>query len=255
MDYIRRNITDWKGVKKQRSMPVYTKAEAEEEGVEFVPFREATEPGTWVLSDDGYVAQVMRANGPYPKQPEHRRELILPYCRVWNTAKELHYEAFRESGVYCWHSPRRHYMYEFGRTAFKKAIERYAYYYITQKGRLTQEQLDECGQLYRPKDKIPRASFMRLLKHDRAKKMVKEELRSLMEEHGITPAGVIAQQQEIIDQAKENGQLAVAEKANAKFIEMLDLMPDKVTVTEKVEGGVSFEHLLASSERQKQLSE
>jgi hypothetical protein len=120
---------------------------------------------------------------------------------------------------------------------------------------LSQEQLSEIGNLYRPDQKIPEATFLRAVRTKTGKVMLRSELTGLMAEHGITPAHVITQHQKIIEDALASGQLGVAEKANKQFIEMLDLTPDKVTVTEKLEGGIRFDHLIAAREETKQLDQ
>jgi len=135
-------------------------------------------------------------------------------------------------------------------------MKRYAYLYLTQQGVLSEDQLNEIGKEYRPKDPIPRASFLRMMKTHEAKSMLKSELKALMSEHGITPERVIHQHQEIITEARNSGQLAVAEKANSRFIEMLDLMPDKKVVSETQRLDISWDHLtLPSNEAPVQIAE
>jgi len=257
VDKITRTLTDATGVKAKREYAVYTQEEADSAGIGYVHYKKATTAGEWVLSDDGYVAQIIRVNGPYSFRGRPKYEFILPYCRVWSTGskRQLNYEEFREAGVYSWHSPKRSYEYSLAGKRFKEALKQYAFLYVTQKGVLSQEQLSEIGNLYRPDQKIPEATFLRAVRTKTGKAMLRSELTGLMAEHGITPAHVITQHQKIIEDALASGQLGVAEKANKQFIEMLDLTPDKVTVTEKLEGGIRFDHLIAAREETKQLDQ
>lgn len=257
MDKITRTVTDSSGVRARREYVIYSKEEADEAGIEYIYYKNATIADTWVISDDNYVAKVIRINGPYKHRGREKRELILPYCRVWSTGskRQLRYEEFREAGVYSWHSPKRSYEYSLAGKRFKEALKKYAFLYVTQKGVLSEEQLKEIGNLYRPDQKKPEATFLRAVKTKQGRVMLKSELQGLMAEHGITPAHVITQHQQIIEDALSSGQLGVAEKANKQFIEMLDLTPDKVTVTEKIEGGIRFDHLIAAKEETKQLDQ
>ena len=253
MDKITRTLKDSTGVRAKREYCVYTKEEADAAGIEYVHYKKAKEAGEWVISDDGYVAQIIRANGPYSFRGRDKYEFVLPYCRVWSTgsSRQLKYEDFRDAGVYSWHSPKRSYEYSLAGKRFKEALKKYAFLYVTQKGVLSEEQLKEIGNIYRPDQKIPEATFLRAVRTKTGKAMLKSELTGLMAEHGITPAHVITQHQQIIQDAIDSGQLGVAEKANKQFIEMLDLVPDKVTVTEKLEGGIRFDHLIAAKEETK----
>ena len=109
-------------------------------------------------------------------------------------------------------------------------------------GVLTAEQMDKLGKLYRPDQKNPRATFKRLLKHEKVKSMVKEELARIMSDNGLTPDSIIKTHMTIVQNALDSGQLSVAEKANAKFMDMLDMKPDKTTT--QLEAEVSWGHLL-----------
>jgi len=44
---------------KKQEHPVYTQAEADAEGIEYVPWREVTEDTEWILSDDGHVLPIV----------------------------------------------------------------------------------------------------------------------------------------------------------------------------------------------------
>ncbi len=243
MHWIERNITDSLGVKERRKWPVYTRVEADEQGLSYSGVRPDMKAGEYILSDDGFVAVIVRVNGPYAKG---RREYILPYCRRWSlgTTQKLNFLDFLKAGVFCWHAPKRTSQYEVQKTSFKKAMKRYAFFYITQQGVISEEQMVSVGELYRPDAPAPSASFKRMLKTHEAKTMLKTELKKLMKDHGVTPEHVISQHQRIIDSALDEGQLGVAEKANSKFIDMLDLMPDKSVTTTTLEGGVSWDHIL-----------
>lgn len=247
-EWISRRLLQPNGKYERHTYPVYTRAEADAEGISYIAPDDVTEPGQHVLSEDGYVAPVLRISKQYTpkKNPKAKvREVRLPYCRYWMPSRrKLEYLPFKEKKVYCSTAPVRHIIAEMRRTRFKKALKRYAFLVITQQGVLSEEQMKEIGRSYRPDQAKPEATFKRMLKNHEVKKMLKSELRKLMDDYGVTPGHVIRQQQEIIDMAKNAGQLGVAEKANGRFIEMLGMMPDDGgKVSTQITAGVSWGHL------------
>lgn len=254
---VERFIKESDGTKERKKWPVYTAEEATEKGIVFSPVRQDMKAGEYVLSDDGFVAEIVRVNGPYKNSKVGtKHEYILPYCRRFSkgTSKDLNFLDFWDVGVFCWHAPKRTSSYEVRRPNFKKAMKRFAFLYITQKGIISEEQIVEVGKVYRPDDPLPGASFKRMLKTTEAKSMLNSELKGLMEEHGVSPGIVIKQHQRIIDLAIRDGQFSVAEKANGRFMDMLDLMPNKKTVTQSVQGTIGWGHLLDEEEPQKVLT-
>lgn len=253
MDTIERKIKDEHGVTARRQYVVYTQEEAQKMGIEARhwskgPFR----PGDWVLSDDGYVAAVVRVNGPYKWRGQDKYEIVLPYAKTWSTGtrRKLLYEEYRGKGVYCWHAPRRWAEQETKSRRFQDAVRAYCHLMIKNGGFLTDAQMMEVGQIYRPHDNHPDWAIKRVLKTYEGKAMVKKELTRLMEEHGVTAGHVIRQHQMIVERAIQENQLAVAEKANARFIEMLDLMPTKASGGLSLTENITFGHLEAHAEEE-----
>lgn len=250
---VERFILESDGTKERKKWPVYTEEEATLRGIDYSPMRQDMAAGDYVLSDDGFVAQIVRVNGPYTnRKAGTKHEYILPYCRRFSrgTSKKLNFMEFWNVGVFCWHSPVRTAGYEIRRPNFRKAMKKYAFLYITQQGVVSEEQVEDVGRVYRPNDPLPAASFRRMLKTTEAKTMLTAELKGLMEEHGVSPGQVIRQHQRIIDLAIIEGQFSVAEKANSRFMDMLDLMPNKTTVTKTIQGSIGWGHLLDQDEPQ-----
>lgn len=202
--------------------------------------------GDWVISDDEYIAEVIRINGPYDTKSGKEWCLVLPYCRKWvrrSKAGKLIARDFLDTGNYTSSSPNKTWIdQELKMSRAKRVVETYARLLMQSGGVLSTEQYEMLGSLYRPDQKIPAASVKRLLKQEKTKSMVKEELVKIMSDNGLTPDAVIKTHQKIIHDAMDNGQLSVAEKANARFMDMLDMKPDKTTT--HLEAEVSWGHLL-----------
>lgn len=244
-------MRDANGVFGKREYVIYTEAEARELGLEVKHWRGAiAQVGDWIASDDGYVAQVVRVNGPYKWRGRDKYELVLPYGKTWTigTGRRLEYEAYRAAGTYCWHAPNRWIANELKRSAFQRAVKLYAQLLVRGGGIVTDDELMRVGMVYKPHDRRPDWSIQRILKTHEGKTVVKKELAALMAEQGVTAGHVIRQHQDIVRRALDEGQLAVAEKANARFIEMLDLMPDKQAPGLSLTERVTFGHLEAHEE-------
>lgn len=202
--------------------------------------------GDWVISDDDYVAEVIRINGPYDTKSGKEWCLVLPYCRKWvrrSKAGKLLAREFLDTGNYNSSSPNKTWIdQELKMSRAKRVVETYARLLMESGGVLSAEQYNMLGKLYRPDQKIPAASVKRLLKQEKTKSMVKEELARIMSENGLTVDAVIKTHQKIIHDAMDAGQLSVAEKANGRFMDMLDMKPDKTTT--QVEAQITWDHLL-----------
>lgn len=202
--------------------------------------------GTWVSSTDGYVAQVIKVNGPYSRGWSSAYSVVLPYCRKWvrkGRPVKLLAAPFISGGKYYTSASGKGWIdQEVSKERTKRAVSAYATLMIESGGVLTAKQMDTLGRLYRPDQKNPRATFKRLLKHEKIKSMVKEELARIMSDNGLTPDSIIKTHMTIVQNALDSGQLSVAEKANAKFMDMLDMKPDKTNT--QIEATVTWDHLL-----------
>ena len=137
--------------------------------------------------------------------------------------------------------------YELGKTKTKFVIKAYARMLVT--GKIEWEKL---GQMYRPDQKIPVATFRRLLKQEETQRMVSEELEKLLSDEGINAQYSIKNRKIALEMAKEKGDLTNLNRALDSFDEKLDLKPNEKKFRQTTE--VSYIDLLEQGER-KELGE
>jgi hypothetical protein len=203
----------------ERVFKVYTKVEAEAKGIEFVYWKDAG-PGQWCVSDDDYVAECIRRNGPYyDKNGKRKRfEIAVAYGRRFTNAP-LRFSIAGQT---------RHWTErEAALTRTKIAIKAYVRLLVEKEGSLTQEDFTRLGLLYRKDQARPDASFKRLLRQKTIQDMVANELEELLSKHGVTASSVIEGyadlRQRARDGKKHNIELAVLDR----FKEMLAMQPEK----------------------------
>ena len=120
--------------------------------------------------------------------------------------------------------------YELGKSKTKLVIKTYVRMLVT--GKIEWEKL---GQLYRPDQKIPVATFRRLLRQEETQRMVSEELEKLLSGEGITAQYSIKNRKIALEMAIEKGDLTNVNRALDSFDEKLDLKPNtKVKITESL---------------------
>ena len=66
-----------------QDIPIYTVEEAEEQGLDTAPWREA-QAGQWAITDDGYVTQCLSRKTYYDKYKDRSQDIISMTCgRLW----------------------------------------------------------------------------------------------------------------------------------------------------------------------------
>jgi len=137
--------------------------------------------------------------------------------------------------------------YELGKTKTKFVITAYARMLVT--GKIEWEKL---GQMYRPDQKIPVATFRRLLRQEETQRMVSEELEKLLSGEGITAQYSIKNRKIVLEKSIEKGDLTNANRALDSFDDKLDLKPNEIKFQQTTE--ISYVELLKQAER-KELGE
>lgn len=216
-----------------RKWAVYSKEEADEAGIEYVPWREAEE-GEWALTDDNYVCQVVRKTGPHRENGRglSRHNITLPFCRRWVGTQELLYSEYRRSGMRPWLED------ELKTERFKRALNLYARLLLEKGYPLSEADMHAVGMAYRADQKIPAASFQRIIRYEAAKQMLAKELESILAERGVTKESVISMYQQAFAEAEKTGNSATMRSVAKDLSEMLDMKPDK-----KVEHGIELSSL------------
>ena len=229
MDRITRRLG---GVKKEYL--IYSKEEADKAKIPYKYWKEAT-PGDWALSDDDFVFECVREVGPYTdKKGRTRVEKVFSIAKRFPSNTKFNYLEYKATGAWGLRSPRTRAEEDAGRGRSKRAVKAYVTMMMENAGEVD---WDALGQLYRPKQAVPRATVKRFIRQTHVQQMIADELIKYMENAGITPGGVLKSYQEVYDAALDENQLSVAKGVVDKYAEMLDMKPDKVTIT----GGMSQE--------------
>lgn len=93
-----------------------------------------------------------------------------------------------------------------------------------QKGRLDETDYEILGIVYRPDQQRPALTVKRLLKQERVKHMVREEMANLLSRNGITAQRVIRNLERIREKALRSGKLGDALKVLNTYMRLLGMM-------------------------------
>lgn len=93
-----------------------------------------------------------------------------------------------------------------------------------QKGRLDEPDYEMLGIVYRPDQQQPALTVKRLLKQERVKHMVREEMANLLSRNGITAQRVIRNLERIREKALRSGKLGDALKVLNTYMRLLGMM-------------------------------
>lgn len=197
---------------------VYSQEEADEKGIQYTHWRSA-EPGTWILTDDGYVAEYLfERRIPKKRRKGETKAWYFSFGMKMQSKTPLLYLPHRFVRDY-WHSPPRSWVErEENRTRTKTLVQ----VFVRQ---LLNGNVDYAilGRIYRKDQAVPQATVKRLLKQERIQKMVKEELRKEMTEMGLTEKWVLdtIKQATAIAQGKEDaGNMLKAAGMVGDYLEM-----------------------------------
>lgn len=198
----------------------YTLEEAADRDIEAVHWHDAL-PNRWAKTDDGYVVRCVRVIEYKEKRGQKRTRRYMEFtCGAIFVGKHNklnfmeRYERNELSGL-----P--------GRSWIDKEIRRHRVFMAVQafvsmaiRGVID---WDKLGLIYRPDQKIPRATVRRLFKQEKVQIMVKEELRKTLAEEGLTVKWVAEKIKEAATlalQVKEPGTILKAADMTAELLEM-----------------------------------
>jgi len=115
------------------------------------------------------------------------------------------------------------------------------------------------GRVYRPDDKHPSWKAKRVVRSKEIQNLTTEAINEIYSKQGIDSDLIVKEEVEMLTATKEKGDYTNALKIIANWRESLDLKPQKVTVTQQIEGDMS--HLLPDNTtgklkaKQKQVTE
>lgn len=209
---------------------VYTREEAEEEGIVFKPWKEA-DLGGWALTDDGFVGKVLKK-----KVYKGRDYFVFAFTRIFsskNTRLEFaKCKSYSAIGGKSWverESARRR-----GRDTIKLMAK------MVLSGKVDYALL---GQAYRPKQGIPEATVRRFLKKEEVKKLVDKAIDEELTRVGITSNWVLDVIKKAILLAEVNEDPGNMLKGAIEAAKIRDMYPKDNKTTAVVEYNISNELL------------
>jgi hypothetical protein len=203
------------------SYRILSKQEADEQDITHTPWRQA-HPGHWALTDDGFVAQCLRLEEFKEKTGRTRHLFTFPFGRIWDSPKAVlaFMERF-EVGNWSATSPRSWIEIECRRTRTKEAISLYVRQ-ILATGRPDYEAL---GKIYRPDQRIPAATFRRLLHQRRIKEMVEKEKTDLISNNGLSLSDILRNYRQLISSDEKKGDLKTIRLVLETMLDLHDILP------------------------------
>lgn len=219
-----------------RTFHVYTKAEADEQGIDYLDWRLARK-GRWAISDDEYVFECLKVQ-KYPKPERNRIAFFFTFscARKWLTRKrdtaevvgspELVIEEYLEKGAFYMSSPQDWIEQELRTTRAKRAISMYATLFVSRDGHLTDQEWDLIGQAYRPNETNPRATAKSLFKKEQVQDMASSKVAQLLQNNGVTRQSVVENMERLREQAMAAESFNTAYRVLEKQMEMLGMEED-----------------------------
>ena len=209
---------------KKQSFPVYTQAEADAEGLTYVRWQDA-KAGEWALTDDGYVGECWKVNGPYlDKWGRPRSEHVFTYARKWSSPKarilykerKIH-RSWSRACTGSWAAT------EMKNKRAKRFLMAYVMMFMSGKG-IDWERL---GLIYRPNDEPWRqiAQVKHLFKQEECQRMVEEKVAEVLIGKGMTPGKVVEMFEETYKMAKADRDIKEMRRITENFRDLLDMLP------------------------------
>lgn len=207
-----------------KEFTIYSKAEADERGLDYVYWKEASAEDKWALTDDNYVMQVRSV-----KQYGSSSYIRLGGAVAWqNKFSKIHWEHYRETGNYNWTNPDSSWdKREAGKKRVERAIDALVASYV-ETGTFDWEM---AGQIYRPNQQEPAATLKRLFHKERFRIMLQERLQEMYRRKGFTEEWVVDNIMNAAKTASENDDPLNQLRATEKGIELLGMTPGTITET------------------------
>ena len=226
----------------EREYCIYTESEANNEGIDFKPWKSCRE-GDWGLSTDGYVAECIKRRaykskaGVYPKGVSYN--LVFPYGQAFYSSSypergSLEYRKHEESGTYSSVSSKPQWKLERNRTRTKNFVQAYVKQYLG--GKLNYEVL---GRIYRSDEENPTIRAKALLKKKYIKDMIDKELNEILIDKGINEGTVFDMLLEAADMARAKERASDLLRVAENLIDIYG-MKAKKEVTQEFEADMTF---------------
>ena len=213
-----------------KNFSIYTKEEADKKAVKYKYWSECN-AGDFGISDDGYVGECL-------SRSKYRTGTFIKmsYGANWkNKSAKIDFEKNHFLNTYSMSNPAHWLDKEVKTRRFNNTMSAYVAQLMSDK----QVDWKILGNIYRPDQQEPAITVRRLFKEEKVKTMVKEELKKVLTEKGISASYVLDTILEAIDIAKLKQDPSNMLKGSSELSEYLQMKPEKNIQTDRLEIDVS----------------
>lgn len=230
-----------------REFLIYTKAEADAEGIEYVSPWYLAKGGDWVLTDDGFVMQCVRRDvmkpsrgnrhGGYKMNFTGGMKMVDPRF-VKNLRLEWKpYRDFPQSDVnYSAHRPQSHLIQWVKRPSVQNALDFYVEMWFRRGGRLTKEDYKVMGRLAAPADKKPLAKAKWMMKKRYIQEILMKKLAAALTGLDVNYETIVKNAKDAIELAKDTGKPGDMLKGNEFLLKLVAAVENEAGNMEKASG-------------------
>jgi hypothetical protein len=201
---------------------VYSKQEADEQGIVYVPWREVNQ-GEWAITDDDYVAECLHANVYTNRKARTRRMLRFVFGKVVVGNSPVIYQKFKDRGDFNRIKPQD----PNSEVNFRQRYRNFAYMYaqmMVYRGFVNWTML---GKAFNPMAANPKYNAKRLSKLPKMQKMINDEVKKALMDNDITADSVIKMVLEASDMAKSKKDATNMLKAADMLMDVLQMKVKK----------------------------
>lgn len=182
---------------------IYTQEEADNRGIDYVYWKDATEEGQYVITDDNYVCEVRKIY----ESKKGDRQIVLSGGRCWdNDSAEINYEAYKEVGNFQFNKPQTYMQREIKNFRSDFIIRFYARL-RAQGVKHNDMPWDHMGRMYRPDTPAPVVTVKKLFRSKETMKEVSKQVAEIMDEKGLTEENLLDKYMDLLEMAKDEGDL------------------------------------------------
>lgn len=245
MDILRRRFRD-----KRTEFCVYSQAEADGVGIEYVPWREAGR-GDWALSDDGYVGECLDVMGPYTNRiGKTARFMIFSYGKAFDyPSTKLNFLEHKATKSYGNVSTKDWATLE----AMKKRGKRFITAYVMNFMAGVPIDWEKLGLIYRPdqEGKRPDRTAKHLFNQEVFKEMIQQKMIEVFKGKEISEGEVIDMFLDALKQAKLNKDAKEIRMVAEDFRDMFDMNPKVLPMRGEIppESEAEYEEIQADIDR------
>lgn len=195
MDKVERKFKENPGV-----FTVYTKDEADKEGIKYVSWRKA-KPGDWALTDDGFVMELIRAKTYTDDYGISKQYMTFSAGCTWDgPSVDFEYLPRKKHKAWDVSKPQSWDEKEAKKGRTKRTATLYAHQLLAGK-----VDLGMLGKLHNPGSKKPAYHMKQLLKTEGVRKLVSKEIDLILQDMGLTKEFAVQILMQAVEAAQASG--------------------------------------------------